>query len=106
MAKRADAELILDEVVGLGVEERKLLFANRESLPFDALSIGVGSMPVGWRDFDSSSLVPIKPMQTFVDRLGKRLEECGTSVRCVVVGGGVAGVEVALCLNTRLSAMN
>jgi hypothetical protein len=47
MAKRGDAELILDEIVDLDVEERKLLFANRESLPFDALSIGVGSMPVG-----------------------------------------------------------
>lgn len=88
LAKRAGAELILGDVVGLDIDKQTLTFASRESLHFDALSIGVGSMPIGWSDFDSPALVPIKPMQTFVDRLEERLELCGPSARCVVVGGG------------------
>ncbi|MCA9160326.1 MAG: FAD-dependent oxidoreductase, partial [Planctomycetales bacterium] len=103
LAQRAAAELILGDVVGLDVDKQELKFANREPLHYDTLSIGVGSMPDGWKDFDSPALVPIKPMQTFVDRLEKRLELCGPSARCVVVGGGVAGVEIALCLRARLS---
>lgn len=104
LAKRAGAELVLDEVVGLELETRSLLFASREPLPFDALSIGVGSMPSGWKDYESPSLVPIKPMQTLVDRLDARLAACGSSPNCVIVGGGVAGVEVALCLHARLNS--
>lgn len=104
LAQRADAELMLGEVVGLDVPKGLLLFADREPLAFDALSIGVGSMPAGWKKFDSPALIPIKPMQTFLERLDKRLEECDSSPRCVVVGGGVAGVEIALCLHARLAA--
>lgn len=104
LAQRAAAELILGDVVGLDVDRQTLKFANREPLHYDTLSIGVGSMPAGWDEFDSPALIPIKPMQTFVDRLEKRLELCGTSARCVVVGGGVAGVEIALCLRARLSS--
>ncbi len=104
LAQRAGAELILDEVLGLDAPRRSLLFANREPLQFDALSIGVGSMPAGWKNFDSPALVPIKPMQTFLERLDRRLEECGPSPCCTIVGGGVAGVEIALCLQARLAA--
>lgn len=85
-AERTGAELILDEVVGLDPVEQQLHFFNRDSLHFDALSIGVGSMPAGWNEFDSESLVPIKPMQTFIDRLEKGLEQVGDSPRCVIVG--------------------
>lgn len=104
LTEHASAELILDEVVGLDPAEQQLHFAHRESLHFDAISIGVGSMPAGWNDFDSEALVPIKPMQTFIDRLETRLDQVGNSPRCVIVGGGVAGVEIALCLHSRLVA--
>ncbi len=102
LVQRAGAELIEDEVVGLDGEAKTIHFANREPLTFDALSVGVGSMPAGWQDFDSPAMVPIKPMQTFVERLVTRLNACGPAPRCVIVGGGVAGVEVALCLQARL----
>ena len=64
----AGAELMLAEVNGLDTATSTLHFANAESLHFDVLSIGVGSMPAGWRDMQSESLVPIKPMYMFLDR--------------------------------------
>lgn len=103
LAKQADAKLILDEVVRLDSKQRKLSFANHDSISFDALSIGIGSIPTGCMDFDSPSLVPIKPMQTFVDRLEQRMKQVKPSAACVVVGGGVAGIEIALCLKARLA---
>jgi NADH dehydrogenase FAD-containing subunit len=69
------------------------------------LSVGVGSMPAGWNEFDSRSLVPIKPMQTLIDRLDGRLDRVldrGESPQITIVGGGVAGVEISLCLQARL----
>jgi len=71
----AGAELILADVNGLDTATSTLHFANAESLHFDVLSIGVGSMPAGWRDMQSKSLVPIKPMNTFLDRLDGRFRE-------------------------------
>jgi selenide,water dikinase len=51
--------------------------------------------------------LPIKPMQTFFERLDARLAALrGTTdraARLAIVGGGVAGVEIAFCLATRLS---
>ncbi|QEG41138.1 NADH dehydrogenase [Roseimaritima ulvae] len=102
LVERAGGELVVDEVVGLNRESQTIHFAGREALAFDALSVGVGSMPAGWKDFESPALVPIKPMQTFVERWESRLRTCQRAPRCVIVGGGVAGVEVALCLRTRL----
>jgi NADH dehydrogenase FAD-containing subunit len=106
----ADAELMLAEVNGLDTETSTLHFANAQSLHFDVLSIGVGSMPAGWVDMQSESLVPIKPMSTFLNRLDGRLRQSIRSraphesslLRISVVGGGVASIEIALCLQNRL----
>ena len=106
----AGAELMLAEVNGLDTATSTLHFANANSLRFDVLSIGVGSMPAGWRDMQSESLVPIKPMHTFLDRLDGRLRQSIQSrahqescpLRISVVGGGVASIEIALCLQMRL----
>jgi pyridine nucleotide-disulfide oxidoreductase family protein len=116
----ASAGLICSEVTGLDLHSRQLHFADRPSLPFDLLSIGIGSIPAG-RDAlpVDAAIVPIKPMQTFVERLDLRLADLARGeqadapptaagvarpLRAVVVGGGVAGLEIALCLPARLAA--
>ena len=105
LVQRAGGELILDEVIGLDASSQSLQFANRGPLNFDALSIGVGSMPAGWNNFRSPAMVSIKPMQTFVRRLDERLDTVLSHQRTptiTIVGGGVSGVEVALCLHRRV----
>ncbi len=108
LVERAGAELILDEVIGLDAETRTINFANRIPLAFDALSIGIGSVPADWDRFDSPNLIPIKPMQTFIERLDQRIEQCQNNAKeppkIVVVGGGVAGVEIAFCVRARLAS--
>lgn len=108
LAERANAELRLAEVTGLDPATKTLHFADSSSLQFDALSVGVGSMPAGYEQMQSPLVVPIKPMQSFLDRLDQRLSKAVVeSDRPViaVVGGGVAGIEIALCLRTRLDRM-
>ncbi|WDQ17142.1 FAD-dependent oxidoreductase [Rhodopirellula sp. P2] len=103
LCQRAGAKLILAETNGLDLKAGKVLFADHDAIPFDALSIGVGSMPAGWEmHAAAASLVPIKPMQTFLTRLNQRLEttqaDTKQASKVAIVGGGVASVEIALCL--------
>jgi selenide, water dikinase len=99
------ARLVLDPVVGLDHARQHLLFADRPPLRFDALSIGIGSVPGtdAVQIIDATRLVPIKPMQTLLTRLAARLrdaagERVGAPIRIVTVGGGAGGVEVTMCL--------
>ena len=106
----AGANLILGEVTRLDRSEKTLTlhFAEHESIPCDVLSVGVGSRPAGAEEFqDVESLVPVKPMQTFLGRLRSRIDDCAardSSCPIAIVGGGVASVEIALCLDAWLRA--
>ena len=104
----AGARLIVGEVVGLDLESRSLQFENRPELPFDVLSIGVGSVPNRTEvEAAEGSLLAIKPMQTFLERLHQRLQTVvervqGRSPRIGIVGAGAGGSEITLCLPARL----
>ncbi|MEM9412088.1 MAG: FAD-dependent oxidoreductase, partial [Planctomycetota bacterium] len=103
LTQSAGARLIIDEVVGLEASKRQLLFTDRPPFVFDALSIGIGSRPsfTGVSIEDSSPLIPVKPMQTFLFRLRDKLNEIiaeNVKPRIVIVGGGVGSLEIAFCL--------
>ena len=124
----AGARLIVGNVTGLDRDNRELLFDDRPPLPFDLLSIGIGSIPSreGLKEADDT-LLPIKPMQTFIPQLDERLRSrhtpCAvppadgtrnmpatndgtrsvpTTLNIVIVGGGVGGTEIAFCLPARI----
>lgn len=100
----AGARLILGDVTGLDVIGRELLFEDRPPLPFDVLSIGIGSVPsTEGLEIGGEDILTIKPMPTFLDRLELRLRVVsrrvtGRPLRLAMVGGGAGGVEIALCL--------
>lgn len=122
LCQRAGARLILADTNGLDLQEGIVQFSDHDEVVFDALSIGVGSMPAGWEMHASAAaLVPIKPMQTFLARLDQRVNTVmdlsketasnetlarSTTIRVVIVGGGVASVEIALCLKQQYEKRN
>lgn len=97
----AGARLIQANVTGVDVANQNLQFADRPPIPFDALSIGVGSRPAKVPG-DESRVLQIKPMQLFRQRLAERLQTLAhrsdTPIRIVVAGGGAGGFEIACCL--------
>lgn len=102
----AGARLIVDEVVGIDHERNHLIFANRPSLPFSLMSIGIGSRP-SFSNVELNSktpLVAVKPMQTFLARLESRIKALSEkqNLRIAVVGGGIGSIEIAFCLNRRI----
>ncbi len=105
----AGARLVVADACGLDLAGQQLLFDSRPPLPFDVLSIGIGSVPTyhGVEIVDGRRLLPIKPMQTFLDRIDERLREAsderrGAPIRVAIVGGGAGGIELALCLPSRV----
>ncbi len=96
------ARLITDRVTGIDKNCNELLFDDRPPIPFDVLSIGIGSTASRNRvAFEGDSVVEIKPMQTFLDRLEKQLKEVldrSKTLDVVIVGAGVAGVEISCCI--------
>ncbi|HIE96130.1 MAG: selenide, water dikinase SelD [Fuerstiella sp.] len=110
------ARLIVDDVAGLDIERHEVLFRNRPAVPFDVLSVGIGSVPsMEGVTNDGEFLVTIKPMQTFLQRLRSAIiriqsdrasaatnRDAGTEnsgrLKIVVIGGGVAGIEIVFCL--------
>lgn len=103
----AGARLLRAEVTGLDRANQQLLCRDRPPIPFDVLSIGVGSVPKGAAEHAGEAVLPIKPMQTFLARLDERLarlsQEAGErTVQIAVVGGGAGGVEITFCLPSHL----
>lgn len=110
LCSAAGARLIVGHVTGLDVSGKELLLDDRLPLPFDVLSIGIGSLPMSQGvQASKQSVVPIKPMQTFLTRLEASVDEVlrrsVSPVRVAVVGAGAGGVEVAFCLPARLHAI-
>lgn len=105
------ARLIVDEVTGIDHERRSLLFRDRADIPFSVLSIGIGSVPsMSGVQSESGTLLPIKPMQTFLERLETKLgslaaEITDRPIRLSVIGAGVGGTEIAFCLRARLEKL-
>ena len=98
---RSSIRLIVAAASGLDITGRRVMFDSRVPLPYDVLSLCVGSVTSfdGVRIADASALVPVKPMQTFVDRLAAAVTTHITArtrpLRLAIVGGGAAGVNCA-----------
>lgn len=106
LAQFAGARLIRDEALGLDREAGKVLCRNRPPLPYDILSINIGSTPqMASVAGASAHAVPVKPIAGFNARwrqLLERVSEHPGATRIAVVGGGAGGVELALAMQYRL----
>ncbi|MGC6484942.1 MAG: selenide, water dikinase SelD [Candidatus Puniceispirillales bacterium] len=102
LARHAGARFIHGEVRSLNADAKTITLAGRPPLHFDLLSINIGSSP------DPNALpgaaahaTPIKPISTLVTRFEKIIRN-SEGQRIAIIGGGAAGVEVALALHQRL----
>ncbi|MDP3907927.1 FAD-dependent oxidoreductase [Novosphingobium sp.] len=106
LARQAGARLILSDVTGLDAAARQLTLASGETLAFDLLSLATGG------EIDTATfaalgdrLLPVRPVGAFMARWTHFLTAIAGSdaPRVVVVGGGAAGVELALAVATALA---
>ncbi|GAB4384813.1 selenide, water dikinase SelD [Albidovulum sp.] len=106
LARRAGARLILGRAEGIDRQARLVTVPGRPPVGYDILSIDIGissempSLP-GFAEHG----VPAKPLDAFADAWADFVArvEAGRALPAVaVIGGGVAGVELALAARHRL----
>ena len=99
LAARAGAQLIHAAAIRLDADSRLLHLAGRPPLRFDILSVNSGaaqatdSLPGA-----ADHAIPVKPIAHFIQHLPETESVAGA---IAVIGGGSAGVELALALARR-----
>ncbi len=107
LARFAHARLYQSEVTGLDLAAGHVLCNNRPPVPFDVLSINIGSTP-GMQHVPgvAEHAVPVKPVDGFLARFEAaraRILAAQGRARIGVVGAGPGGVELRLALQYRLA---
>src|SRR6516225_3721319 len=106
LARFAGARLYQDEAVGLDLANQRIICRSRPAVPYDLLSINIGSTPNTTQTPGASKhAIPVKPIDGFIGRfrtmkervIGRRGRAC-----IAVVGAGAGGVELVLSVAHRL----
>lgn len=106
LARFAGARLILSRAYGIDRDKRRVLIEGQGAVAYDLLSIDIGvtsDMPAlpGFADH----AVPAKPLDAFADRwqaFAERVAAGAAPAQVAIIGGGLAGVELALAARHRL----
>lgn len=106
LAARAGVRLIHAAASGIDLARRLVTCSAGPPVPFDVLSIDIGSTP------DTSAVpgagehaIPVKPIDGLAARWDRIVAEAASGSgprRFVTVGGGAAGVEMTLAMRHRL----
>ncbi len=106
LAEFAGARFYRDEATGLDRAGKRVICRNRPDVPYDILSINIGSSPrVGEVEGAAEFSVPVKPVTGFNNHwlsLLSRLEHHQDPFTIAVVGAGAGGVELVLAMQYRL----
>ena len=108
LAGRARARVVLSAAVRVDPSRREVTCANGEVVPYDVLSIDIGSRAfVGDAIGVEQYATPVRPVERFVlawEGLVERAPRGGIG-SVTVVGGGAAGLEIAFAMDHRLRKM-
>ena len=106
LAAFAGARLYRDEVIGIDRAGQKVICKSRPAVPYDQLSINIGSTPqLDGVPGAAEYVVAVKPIRNFNDRWLQLLERVKThtgKTTIAVVGAGAGGVELLLAMQFRL----
>ncbi|MFM7331054.1 MAG: selenide, water dikinase SelD, partial [Brachymonas sp.] len=95
-----------DEVIGIDRVNQKVLCKRRPPVPYDQLSINIGSTPqLQGVPGAAEHAVAVKPIRNFNDRwlaLLDRVKKHDGKTSIAVVGAGAGGVELLLAMQWRL----
>ncbi len=106
LARFAGARLILSRATGIDRDKRRVMVEGQAAVAYDLLSIDIGvtsDMPAlpGFAEH----AVPAKPLDAFADRwqaFAERVAAGAEPAQVAIIGGGLAGVELALAARHRL----
>ncbi|MBF0265544.1 MAG: selenide, water dikinase SelD [Gammaproteobacteria bacterium] len=102
LCEAADVNFIQGKVVSVDPLDNKVYLVNRPAIHFDVLSINIGSTPDLSALTSGQELVhPVKPIAKFLPKINQL--DNSDFKELAIVGGGAAGVELALSLDYRFN---
>jgi selenide,water dikinase len=106
LARRAKAGVILSAALDLDPVRKEIALEGRPPIRFDLASIDIGSTVRGLElPGVAKHTLATRPIGRFVQSIDARLEAfaaTGNRPRILFIGGGAAGVELALTIDARL----
>src|SRR5262245_23675381 len=106
LCRFAGARLYNSEVIGLDLGTRQVHCRDRPPVPYDVLSLNIGSTPSARATPGvAERAIPVKPIDGFFARFEAaraRILKAGGRARVGIIGGGAGGVELLLSLHRRL----
>jgi len=106
LAAAAGARLVEDRVVGLDLDARLAHLAQGGAVPFETVSLDVGSVPAAPMPGAQQHAVGVKPVDQFLQAWDATIAAArgGRVGSLAVVGGGAGGIEILLAMQARLGA--
>ncbi len=101
LAQRADADLQVGRMTALDVDRRKVELEDGREYRYDIVSLNVGA--VSGQAHDSLSEAPVaalRPIAKFLPGVAQLADRLRRGRRLIVVGGGAAGVELAIAFSS------
>jgi len=107
LADWAGMEFVNDRVIDIDLEQKLVYLMHSENpISFDAISMDIGSTS---RDLDivpgaREYTIPTRPIHKLIERLEdarQELLEESDPTKFVVIGGGAAGIELAMAVSSR-----
>ncbi|MEH1902637.1 MAG: FAD-dependent oxidoreductase [Nostoc sp.] len=107
LANFAQAQLYIDRVVALDLENNKVLCASGLGIDFDVLSIDIGSTPTTVSVSGAAKYaIAVKPVSQLLEHWYELIKAVGKNpqeaIRIAIAGGGAGGVELALAMQSHL----
>ncbi len=106
LCQSVKVRFVAEKVTALDPTGRQVCFAARPPLTYDALSVGLGSLPAAPPPAAASSfslvMRPLSALARRLDELEERLRRSPQPFHLSVVGGGASGCELALAIHHRL----
>jgi pyridine nucleotide-disulfide oxidoreductase family protein len=99
LAQSAHVQLVADRILGMDADRHCVRLPDGREIEYDLLSMDVGSeIDVSSLQMAREKLLPVKPLDEFFQAWPRILSAAREKpgYRLVVVGGGAAGVELAL----------
>jgi pyridine nucleotide-disulfide oxidoreductase family protein len=99
LVQSAGVRMVTDRIVGMDAKRRCIGLPDGKKIEYDFLSLDVGSeVDLSWLAIAGNRLLPVKPLDRFFESWPQVLSAAAgkPGYRLAVIGGGAAGVELAL----------